>query len=74
MALSFYMGFIIPLAAPVIVIHNLIYVPIVYGVFPLTFVLGLFIMAMLMSVTQMLCGEVERGFTDFGSAFIMCLF
>ncbi len=54
MALSFYMGFVIPLAAPVIVIHNLVYVPIVYRTFPLTFLLGLFIMAMLMSVTQML--------------------
>jgi hyaluronan synthase len=54
MAVSFYMGFLIPLAAPVIVVYNLIFVPVVYGLFPLTYTLGLLIMAMLMCMTQLL--------------------
>lgn len=54
MAASFYMGFIIPLAAPVIMIYNFILVPVLYGIFPLTYIMGLFIMAMLMCMTQLL--------------------
>lgn len=54
MAASFYMGFIIPVAAPVIVIYNLLFVPIVYGLFPSTFLTGLFLMAMMMSTVQLL--------------------
>lgn len=53
MALSFYMGLIVPVAAPVVVIYNLIYVPIVYGIFPLTFIVGIFMMALMMSMAQL---------------------
>ena len=53
MALSFYMGIVIPLLAPVIVLYNLLYIPIMMGVFPLTFVMGLFLMALLMSMAQL---------------------
>jgi hyaluronan synthase len=53
MALSFYMGMIVPLLAPVIVIYNLIYIPLMHRVFPFTFILGLLLMAVLMSLAQL---------------------
>lgn len=53
MLLSFYMGMLIPLIAPIIVIYNLIYVPLVHRVFPLSFITGIFLMAMLMSMAQL---------------------
>lgn len=54
MAVSFYMGLIVPIAAPVVVIYNLIIVPIFHRVFPTTFLVGLLMMALLMSFTQLL--------------------
>jgi len=54
MSLSFYMGMLVPLLAPVIVLYNLIYVPLIYRVFPTSFVIGLFLMALLMSMAQLL--------------------
>lgn len=54
MALSFYMGVLVPLLAPIIVIYNLLYVPIAHRVFPTTFILGIFLMALLMSMAQLL--------------------
>lgn len=53
MALSFYMGVLVPLLAPVIVLYNLIYVPLIHRVFPATFILGLCLMALLMSAAQL---------------------
>lgn len=53
MVLSFYMGLIVPIAAPLIVIYNLIYVPIMHRVFPVTFIIGLILMALLMSMAQL---------------------
>ena len=53
MSLSFYMGLVVPIAAPVIVLYNLIYVPIMHRVFPVTFVVGMLLMALLMSMAQM---------------------
>lgn len=53
MAGFFYMGVLVPIAAPVIVIYNLFYVPIVNKVFPTTFLVGLLMMALLMSFAQM---------------------
>lgn len=53
-ALSFYMGLIVPALAPVIVLYNLIYIPITNRVFPYTFLFGLFLMAALMSMAQLL--------------------
>lgn len=54
MALSFYMGLLIPIFAPIVVIYNLIYVPIAHRVFPFTFILGITLMALLMSMAQLL--------------------
>ncbi len=54
MALSFYFGLLIPLIAPIIVLYNIIYIPIVRHIFPTTFLLGLLAMSLLMSFTQLL--------------------
>lgn len=52
-ALSFYMGLIVPIAAPVIVVYNLFFVPLMYGVFPKAFLIGILLMSLLMSSAQM---------------------
>ena len=54
MSLSFYMGLLIPLVAPLIMVYNLIYVPIAYHIYPTTFLLGILMMSLLMSFTQLL--------------------
>lgn len=53
MALSFYMGLVVPILAPIIVIYNMIYIPIAHRVFPLTFIIGISLMALLMSMAQL---------------------
>lgn len=70
MALFFYVGLIVPIAAPIIVIYNLFYVPIVHGIFPGTFLMGLLLMALLMSFAHLLYKRSTLWF--FG--FIFCLF
>ena len=52
-ALTFYMGLLIPVASPIIVLFNLIYIPIVHRVFPFTFIVGIALMAFLMSMAQL---------------------
>lgn len=53
MAVLFYIGVIVPLVAPAVVLYNLIYVPIVYHVFPSTFLIGILMMSLLMAVAQL---------------------
>ena len=53
MALSFYMGVLVPILAPFIVLYNLIYIPLIHRVFPTTFIMGIFLMALLMSMAQL---------------------
>ncbi len=53
MSLSFYMGLLVPIAAPVIVLYNLIYVPIMHRIFPTTFLVGMCMMMLLMSMAQL---------------------
>jgi len=53
MSLSFYMGLVVPIAAPIIVLYNLIYVPIMHRVFPVTFVVGMILMSLMMSMAQL---------------------
>ncbi|BCJ94502.1 hypothetical protein acsn021_20710 [Anaerocolumna cellulosilytica] len=52
-SLFFYMGLVVPIAAPVVVLYNLIYVPVMHRVFPTTFLVGLLMMSLLMSFTQL---------------------
>lgn len=54
MAISFYFGFLIPILAPIVVVYNLFYAPIFRGVAPVTFLIGVFIMSMMMSMAQLL--------------------
>jgi hyaluronan synthase len=54
MSVFFYIGLLVPIAAPVVVVYNLLYVPIVYGIFPTSFLLGLLALAALMSAAQLL--------------------
>lgn len=53
MALFFYMGLIIPIVAPIVVLYNLIYVPIFHLVFPRTFLVGLLLMSLMMSFADL---------------------
>ncbi len=53
MSLFFYIGLLVPLAAPIVVVYNLIYVPVVHKVFPTTFLVGVLMMALMMSFAQM---------------------
>ncbi|MBT2760893.1 glycosyltransferase [Paenibacillus sp. ISL-20] len=70
MALFFYIGLIVPIAAPVVVAYNLMYVPIVHGIFPGTFLMGLLLMALLMSLAHLLFRKSRLWV--FG--FVFCLF
>ncbi|UNK18306.1 glycosyltransferase [Paenibacillus sp. N3/727] len=70
MALFFYIGLIVPIAAPVVVLYNLVYVPIVHHIFPGTFLMGLLLMAMLMSLAHLLFRKSKLWV--FG--FVFCIF
>lgn len=53
MAVFFYIGLIVPIAAPVVVLYNLIWIPITHRVFPTTFLVGILMMSLLMSAAQL---------------------
>lgn len=53
MSIFFYMGIIVPVAAPIIVLYNLVYVPLTHRVFPITFIIGMILMSLLMSMAQL---------------------
>lgn len=69
-AFTFYLGLIVPIAAPIVVLYNLVYVPIVHQIFPTAFLLGLLLMSLLMSVAQLLLRKSSTWI--FGLVF--CLF
>lgn len=52
-AIAFYMGLVVPIAAPIVVAYNLVYVPIAHHIFPTTFLVGILLMSALMSMAQM---------------------
>ena len=52
--IGFYMGLVVPVVAPLVVLYNLVYVPLTQHIFPTAFLLGLFLMSFLMSMSQML--------------------
>lgn len=54
MALFFYMGVLVPILAPIIVLYNLIYVPLVNSIFPTTFLMGFLLMSLLMSFSYLI--------------------
>lgn len=53
MSFFFYLGLLVPIIAPIIVIYNLLYVPLAQHIAPTTFLLGLFMMALMMSFAQL---------------------
>lgn len=69
-AVSFYMGLVVPVAAPIVVVYNLIIAPIRFGIFPTTFLVGMLMMAMMMSVVQLLL----RKSTTWIFGLVFCLF
>jgi len=54
MVLSFYLGFILPLLGPAIVIRAMVYVPLVQQTSPLMYIIGITLMSALMSSTYLL--------------------
>lgn len=54
MSFFFYLGLLVPIIAPIIVVYNLIYVPLVMHVAPTTFLIGLLMMALMMSFAQLI--------------------
>lgn len=70
MAFTYYIGLLVPMAAPVIVLYNLVYVPLVMHVFPTTFLLGLLFMSLLMSFMQMFLKKSSL----WGYGLLFCLY
>ena len=70
MSFFFYLGLLVPLIAPIIVVYNLVYIPIVRDVFPLTFVLGMFMMSMMMCFAQL----ILKKSTLWGYGLLFCLY
>ena len=69
-AVFFYVGLCVPILAPVVVIYNLFYVPITTYAFPTTFMVGMLMMAMMMSSAQMFL----RKSTTWIFGFLFCLY
>ena len=70
MALSFYLGVLVPLIAPIIVLYNLVYVPVFHHVFPATFLMGLLMMSLMMCFAQLILKKSSLWFYGF----IFCLY
>ena len=66
----FYAGLFVPILAPIVVIYNLIYVPIVHRIFPTTFLVGILMMSLMMSFSQMLL----RKSTTWIFGMVFCLY
>lgn len=70
MALTFYLGVLVPLIAPIIVLYNLVYVPFVRHIFPTTFLVGLLMMALMMCFAQLILKKSSLWFYGF----LFCLY
>jgi hyaluronan synthase len=67
---NFYIGLLVPLLAPVIVIYNLFYVPFTQHIFPRNFLVGLMMMSLMMTFAQLLLRKSTTWF--FG--FMFCIY
>ena len=54
MALSFYIGFILPVLAPLVVVRTMVVIPIELGLFPYKYLAGILVTSMLMSASYLL--------------------
>ncbi len=70
MALFFYLGVLVPLIAPIIVLYNLVYIPVVMHVFPAAFLIGLFMMSLMMCFAQLIMKKSSLWFYGF----LFCLY
>ena len=69
-ALNFYIGLLVPILAPVVVVNNLIIVPFTQHIFPTTFLIGLALMSLMMSFAQLFFRKSSTWY--FG--FLFCLY
>ena len=69
-ALNFYIGLLVPILAPVVVVYNLFYVPFTQHIFPTTFLVGLLLMSLMMSIAQLFFRKSSTWY--FG--FLFCLY
>lgn len=69
-AVNFYIGLIVPILAPIVVVYNLFYVPFTEHIFPTTFLVGLLLMSLLMSFAQLFFRKSSTWY--FG--FLFCLY
>ena len=54
MALSFYIGFLLPVLAPLVVVRTMVVIPIELGLFPYKYLVGILVTSMLMSASYLL--------------------
>lgn len=69
MAVSFYLGFLLPIISPAIVLRALVYVPLVQQQAPLMYVGGIVLMSALMSSTYLLYKRSRLWFYGIGFCF-----
>ncbi len=69
-AINFYIGLIVPIMAPVVVVYNLMYVPLTQHIFPKAFLVGLLLMSLMMSFAQLLL----RKSTTWTFGFLFCMY
>lgn len=69
-AINFYIGLLVPILAPIVVIYNLFYVPFTQHIFPTTFLVGLLLMSLMMSFAQLFFRKSSTWY--FG--FLFCIY
>ena len=69
-AVNFYIGLLVPILAPVVVVYNLFYVPFTQHIFPTTFLVGLLLMSLMMSFAQLFFRKSSTWY--FG--FLFCIY
>lgn len=69
-AFNFYIGILVPILAPIVVAYNLFYVPFTQHIFPTTFIVGLLLMSLMMSIAQLFFRKSSTWY--FG--FVFCLY
>ena len=69
-AFHFYIGLLVPILAPIVVVYNLFVVPFTHHIFPTTFLVGLALMSLMMSFAQLFFRKSSTWY--FG--FLFCLY
>ena len=69
-ALNFFIGLLVPILAPIVVVYNLFWVPFTQHIFPTTFLVGLLLMSLMMSIAQLFFRKSSTWY--FG--FLFCLY